>query len=114
MINTGNKFYYANKISNVLDKLPKEIIVCIGSTSDTKPLLSDIKRNKININKIYTSEMLKAYKPQMDKKSALHLCAGLNFLVVMTSFEAFFTLFTESVKTALFVIKLSGFKTDIK
>lgn len=64
MLNTLGKRQAFAEVNSVLDKLPKEIIVCIGSTSDTKPLLSDIKRNKININKIYTSEMLKAYKPQ--------------------------------------------------
>ena len=48
---------------NVIDSLSKKYILAIGSTSDTEPLMTDLIRNRIDIQKIFTSENMCVYKP---------------------------------------------------
>ena len=47
-----------------IQSLQKQYKLAIGSTSDTDPLLYNMKLNKLDIETVFTSEMLKAYKPQ--------------------------------------------------
>lgn len=47
----------------VLDALLPQTTVCIGSTTDTAPLLSDLARNGLTVHHVFTSESLRAYKP---------------------------------------------------
>lgn len=49
--------------NDALSKLRKKYKICIASNSDTKPLLEDFKRYGLKVDKILTSEILKAYKP---------------------------------------------------
>lgn len=67
MLNTlGNRVVFP-EVNNVLNVLSKRFTICIGSTTDTKPLLKDINTNKIsNIHHIYTSELIRSYKPQKE------------------------------------------------
>lgn len=51
---------------NVLNVLSKAFYLCIGSTTDSKPLLNDLKRNSINVDTVFTSESLELYKPKKD------------------------------------------------
>ena len=39
-------------------------VLCIGSTTDTAPLLQDLTRSCISVDQIFTSEDLQVYKPQ--------------------------------------------------
>lgn len=48
----------------VLRKLEKDYIIAIGSTTDTAPLLRDLERNGLEVPYIFTSESIKAYKPE--------------------------------------------------
>lgn len=48
----------------VLRTLCQHFTVCIGSTTDTQPLLEDMARNDLQVHHIFTSEMLQAYKPE--------------------------------------------------
>ena len=57
----GRKFY-----SDVIDNLKilkNEFEIFIASNSDTEPLMENIGNDKYLFNKIFTSEILKAYKP---------------------------------------------------
>ena len=40
--------------------------LAIGSTSDTEPLQYNLKLNQLPIERIFTSEMLRAYKPSAE------------------------------------------------
>lgn len=51
---------------DVLNVLSKAFYLCIGSTTDSKPLLNDLKRNNINVDAVFTSEFLGVYKPKKD------------------------------------------------
>ena|GEM_PF-412122 len=64
MINslTGRKVF--PDTNDVLSSLSQKYTVCIGSTSDTEPLLENIRINGMNLNHIFTSQSLKVYKPQ--------------------------------------------------
>ena len=59
---TGRKAFPDTK--NVLNLLSRQYTLCIGSTSDTEPLLENIRVNNINLTHIFTSQSLKVYKPQ--------------------------------------------------
>ena len=52
--------------NEALEELSKKYEIYIGSVTDTNPLLKNIKDNNIKVNGIYTSEMLKTYKPQKE------------------------------------------------
>lgn len=52
-----------SEVKNTIDLLRKSYRVVIGSTTDTMPLMSNLNKNKIYVDAIYTSEMIKKYKP---------------------------------------------------
>ena len=66
MLNTLGKRIAYPETNPVLDALRPEYQLFIGSTSDHTPLLNDIQRNGIRVNKVFTSEYLKVYKPQKE------------------------------------------------
>ena len=47
----------------VIRTLRKHCRVVIGSTSDTAPLLDNLRQNDLEFDAVYTSESLRAYKP---------------------------------------------------
>ena len=61
---TGRKVF--SDTNDVLNSLSKKYTICIGSTSDTKPLLENIKENNIKIDYVFTSQSLKIYKPKKE------------------------------------------------
>ncbi len=64
MLNTlGNRSLFP-ETQEAIDALKKDFIVCIGSTTDTAPLLADLNRGGLSVDHIFTSEMLRVYKPQ--------------------------------------------------
>lgn len=48
----------------VVEQLKRSYKVCIGSTTDTEPLMRDLARSGISVEHIFTSEGLQVYKPQ--------------------------------------------------
>jgi 2-haloalkanoic acid dehalogenase type II len=66
MLNTLGKRIAYPETNFVLDVLRQKYKLFIGSTSDHAPLMNDIKRNGIRVNKVFTSEYLKVYKPQKE------------------------------------------------
>lgn len=48
----------------VIEGLKGRMTVCIGSTTDTDPLMRDLNRSGIVVDHIFTSEGLQVYKPQ--------------------------------------------------
>ena len=52
--------------NEALDNLSKKYKIYIGSTTDTEPLMVNIKSNNMKVDKIYTSESLKEYKPKKE------------------------------------------------
>lgn len=64
MINSLKNRSAYPETNNVLNILSKLFYICIGSTTDTEPLLNNLKKNNIKIDAVFTSEFLKIYKPQ--------------------------------------------------
>ena len=54
------------EVNKVLNLLSKAFYICIGSTTDSKPLLNDLKKNNINVNAVFTSESVGIYKPKKE------------------------------------------------
>ena len=52
-------------------KLKANFKMAIGSTTDTEPLLENMKINNLMIDDVYTSEMLKTYKPKAEFYSSI-------------------------------------------
>ena len=50
-------------VMTTINKLKEKYRVVIGSTADTFPLLVNLKYNDLSVHKVYTSEMIKTYKP---------------------------------------------------
>lgn len=48
----------------VVEQLKRRVTVCIGSTTDTEPLMRDLARSGIAVDRVFTSEDLRTYKPQ--------------------------------------------------
>ena len=48
----------------VVEQLKRAYTVCIGSTTDTEPLMRDLNRSGIVADHVFTSEELQVYKPQ--------------------------------------------------
>lgn len=57
-----NRKVFAETIEAV-EQLRKKYRVVIGSTTDTEPLLQNMLYNNLTVDKVYTSEMIKKYKP---------------------------------------------------
>ncbi len=67
MLDTLGKRKAFDDTKEVLEELSKKYKIYVGSTSDTEPLMQDIKNNNINIfDGIYTSEILEVYKPKKE------------------------------------------------
>lgn len=62
----------------VLALLSEKYPLYIGSTSDTYPLMQDIKNNRICVNRVYTSESLRVYKPEPEFYRAIASDIGVN------------------------------------
>ncbi len=63
MLDTLDKRSAFDETNEVLNKLSKKYKIYIGSTTDTEPLMANMKNNNIKVDGIYTSESLKEYKP---------------------------------------------------
>ncbi len=50
----------------VLNVLRDNYYLYIASTSDHAPLMSDVRRNGLGVNGVFTSEILRTYKPNRD------------------------------------------------
>lgn len=50
----------------VVNELHGRYALCIGSTTDTEPLLQDVKRGNTAFDRIFTSESLRCYKPSAE------------------------------------------------
>lgn len=51
------------EVAEAIETLRKKNRVVIGSTTDTEPLLQNLRYNNISVDRIYTSEMIRKYKP---------------------------------------------------
>ena len=58
MLDTLDKRKVFEETNEVLENLSKEYKIYIGSTTDTKPLMVNIKNNNMKVDGIYTSESL--------------------------------------------------------
>ena len=59
----GNRMAFPES-KEVVEHLKRSMTVCIGSTTDTEPLLRDLARSNITVDHVFTSEGLRVYKPQ--------------------------------------------------
>ena len=59
----GNRIAFPESKA-VIEGLKDTVTVCIGSTTDTEPLMRDLARSGITVDHIFTSEDLRVYKPQ--------------------------------------------------
>lgn len=57
-----NRFVFP-EVLEAITQLRKEYRTVIGSTTDTAPLLQNLKYNHLHVDKVYTSEMIQKYKP---------------------------------------------------
>ena len=51
------------EVVEAIKKLREKYHVVIGSTTDTEPLLVNLKNNGLEVDAVYTSEMIQKYKP---------------------------------------------------
>jgi len=51
------------EVAEAIRELRKKYRVVIGSTTDTEPLLVNLKNNGLEVDAVYTSEMIQKYKP---------------------------------------------------
>lgn len=58
----GKRKCFAETLSSI-DNLRGKYKVVIGSTTDNKPLYQDLKRNRLIVDEVYTSELIRKYKP---------------------------------------------------
>ena len=64
MLNTlGNRMAFPES-KEVVERLKRSVTVCIGSTTDTEPLMRDLARSGVTVEHVFTSEDLRVYKPQ--------------------------------------------------
>ena len=59
----GNRTAFPES-KGVVEQLKRSFKVCIGSTTDTEPLMRDLARSNITVDHVFTSEGLQVYKPQ--------------------------------------------------
>ncbi len=78
MLETLGKRKAFPEVGRVLARLSEKYPLYIGSTSDTYPLMQDIKNNKISVNGVYTSESLRVYKPKPEFYRVIALDIGVN------------------------------------
>ena len=58
----GKRNCFAETLSSI-DNLRGKYKVVIGSTTDNKPLYQDLERNGLMVDEVYTSEIIRKYKP---------------------------------------------------
>lgn len=63
---------------DVINELRTKFKVYIGSTSDEQPLISDIKKNGIVVDGVYSSESLGVYKPKKEFFSKILATIGMS------------------------------------
>lgn len=51
------------EVAEAIRELREKYRVVIGSTTDTEPLLVNLKNNGLEVDAVYTSEMIQKYKP---------------------------------------------------
>ena len=51
---------------SVINELQSSYYVVIGSTTDTEPIMYNLNRADLHITHVFTSEMLRVYKPQKE------------------------------------------------
>lgn len=61
----------------VIEKLRERYVICTGSTTDTEPLLKDIRNAGLDFDYIFTSQSLRTYKPAPDFYSRILQKIGL-------------------------------------
>ncbi|MCM1115076.1 MAG: HAD family hydrolase [Clostridium sp.] len=66
MLETLGKRKAFDDAKDVVNTLSKAFVLCIASTTDSAPLLSNLKNNDINIKHIFTSESMQVYKPRRE------------------------------------------------
>lgn len=66
MLDTLGKRKAFDETNIALKELSNNYKIYIGSTTDTEPLLQDLKNNNIEVDGIYTSESLRVYKPKKE------------------------------------------------
>lgn len=54
------------EVPKAIERLRRKYRVVIGSTTDTEPLMSNLKSNQLDMDAVYTSEMIRKYKPHKD------------------------------------------------
>jgi 2-haloacid dehalogenase/putative hydrolase of the HAD superfamily len=52
------------EVDNVLCCLSKKYLLCVGSNSDTLPLIENIRSNRLKFDCVFTSQILQSYKPK--------------------------------------------------
>ena len=53
-------------VLQTINILKEKYRIVIGSTADTYPLLKNMKDNNLDVDNVYTSEIIKKYKPHID------------------------------------------------
>lgn len=61
----GNRKLFP-EVKQTLAALKNDYTVCIGSNTDTLPLMQNIVKNGLSVARIYTSESLGVYKPEKE------------------------------------------------
>lgn len=64
------------EVIKTVEQLKKYYRVVIGSTTDTEPLLRNMKSNSLVVDKVYTSEMIEKYKPDKYFYQYILQCEG--------------------------------------
>ncbi|MDE5604488.1 MAG: HAD family hydrolase, partial [Eubacterium sp.] len=52
--------------NNTINELRKNYKVVLGSTTDTEPLMENLRLNNLSVDAVYTSEIIEKYKPDID------------------------------------------------
>ncbi len=63
MLDTLDKRVLFEETKEVIDALREKYTVCIASTTDTAPLMENLKHNDLAVDRVFTSESLRVYKP---------------------------------------------------
>ena len=66
LINTFDKRELFPEVLKTVECLKKDYLLCIGSNTDDYPLYRNLERIGLYIEKVFTSEALKVYKPQKE------------------------------------------------
>ena len=64
MLETLNNRAAFPESREVLEQLGRDHVVCIGSTTDSAPLMQNLERNALRVHRVFTSEGLRTYKPR--------------------------------------------------